>query len=55
MTGIWSRDGSVKGPPRGLMTSVKVIHNEDRVIMMIDVYGHFCAHGRLNGPSDLQR
>ena len=19
------------------------------VMMMIDVYGHFCAHGRLNG------
>ena len=23
--------------------------------MMIDVYGHFCALGRLNGPSDLRR
>ena len=25
------------------------------MMMMIDVYGHFCAQGRLNGPSDLQR
>ena len=23
--------------------------------MMIDFYGHFCAHGGLNGPSELQR
>ena len=23
------------------------------VKMMIDVYGHFCAQGRLNGPSNI--
>ena len=25
------------------------------IYWMIDVYGHFCAQGRLNGPIDLQR
>jgi len=25
------------------------------MMMMIDVFGHFCAHVRLNGPSDFQR
>ena len=26
-----------------------------RAMMMIGIYGHFCAHGRLNGSGDLQR
>ena len=25
------------------------------MMMMVDVYAHFCAHGRPNGPTDLQR
>ena len=25
-----------------------------QVMIMIDFYGHFCAQGRINGPSDLQ-
>jgi len=30
----------------------KRIGDADRWLMF---YGHFCAHGRLNGPSNLQR
>ena len=34
-----------------IVAETKITHT----MMMIVVYGHFCARGRLNGPSDLQR
>jgi len=30
-------------------------HSISLWMTIIDVYGRFCAHGRLNGPTDFQR
>ena len=40
-----------------LSSVVNAALRDNRMIMMmmIDAYGHFCVHGRLNGLSDLQR
>ena len=34
---------------------ISTCNHREMMMMMIDVYGHIRANGRLNGPSDLQR